>query len=108
MPSSSVILVDSALLRQKFNDGRFYERVMDGDLREDLLAERHLTRRQAGRAGQRYCTFSQSVAYYDVAGRKLAIVHQYFRNNQLGGSGRPYPKWLRLGNETFALLPVIP
>jgi len=88
-----------------FNDARLYERVMDGELREELQDERHLTRRQAHRAAQRYCTFSQAVAYYDRRGRKLAVVHQYLRNNRLGGSGRPDPKWLRVGDQIYVLLP---
>lgn len=88
-----------------FNDAHLYDRVMDGDLREEIQDERHLSRRQASRVSQRYCTSSQVVAYYDRDGRKLAIAHQYLRNNRIGASGRPDPKWLRVGDQTYALLP---
>ena len=98
-------LVDAATLRQLFNDARLYERVMDGELREALQYDHHLTRRQASRVAQRYCTFSQAVAYYNHHGRKPAVVHQYLRNSRIGGSGRPDPKWLRVGDQTYALLP---
>lgn len=88
-----------------FNEARLYERVMDGELSEEVQDERHLSRRQASRVNQRHCTSSQVVAYYDRDGHKLAVVHQYMRRNRIGGSGRPDPKWLRIGNQAYAPLP---
>ncbi len=41
------------------------------------------------------CTRSQIIAYLDVQGRQVAIVHQYLRKDgTLGGAGKPDPKKL--------------
>lgn len=47
------------------------------------------------RADEPICTRSQTVAYYDRTGMKVAVVHQFVRKDgDLGASGRPDPKRL--------------
>jgi|GEM_PF-3790406 len=93
--SERTTLVDAATLGRLFNATRLYERVMDGEAQEEVRSDYHLSRRQARRAGQRYCTHSRAVIYRDRRGGALAVVHQYLHRDRLAGSGRPDPKWLR-------------
>lgn len=102
-PSERTTIVDAETLRRLFNAARLYERVMDGELQEEVRRDHHLSRRQARRAGQRYCTHSQTVIYRDRRGAALAVVHQYLHRDRLAGSGRPDPKWLRHEGRVYVL-----
>ena len=51
-----------------------------------------------------HCTRSQTIRYTDKAGTWVVEVHQYFRPDKtIGGSGRPDPKRLRIGNTVFSV-----
>lgn len=87
-----VQIVTAPEIRKMFNDGGYWRRVDSGDLHEKLIREGHPS---PARSGQPHCTRSQIVAYLDVHGRKVALVHQYaLKNGGLGGSGKPDPKQL--------------
>jgi hypothetical protein len=74
-----------------FNEGRYYERMKNGEFRATILRER-LVRRGDRRVRK---TKSQTVEYLDRLGRRIAIVHQYRKHDgSLGGSGLPDPKIL--------------
>ena len=80
---------------------RLYQKAATGELvtivRDEYLAPRA--------AGQPTGTVAQIVLYFEVLPdgerRPIALVHQYLRSDgQVGGSGRPDPKWLRLPDGT--------
>lgn len=74
-----------------FNEGRYLERVEEGELVAMTQANRH-----PGPSFEPFCTVSQTVHYYTRTlplPEKVAIVHQYLRpDGTLGASGMPDPK----------------
>ena len=103
-PSRNLVpveFVSEAVIRQHFNEGRFWERVQSGDLRADLKRNGHPATLPAGEPS---CTHSQTLNYYASNGELIAVVHQYKRpDGSLGGSGRPDPKWLSLSGRALAV-----
>ena len=88
--------VTPAELREVFNVGRYYERVVANELIATVESERPARPEANQPAG----TVSQMVWYYDMSFQRLALVHQYLRRDgTLGGSGRPDPKRLLLDEE---------
>jgi hypothetical protein len=77
-------------MRRRFNRGRYYERVLSGEL-QTRLKDTHPTRTKAN---EPYCTRTQEVFYIDPATRlEVARIHQYLRTDgTLGASGLPDPK----------------
>jgi hypothetical protein len=63
----------------------------------------HLNRRQRQKLGERRCTRSQMVAYYESDGRLVALVHQYRRPDGSLRGGRPDPKRLVYQGRTLAI-----
>ena len=54
------------------------------------------------RADEPICTRSQIIAYLDAEGRRVAVVHQFVRQDgSIGASGRPDPKMLLHEGETL-------
>jgi hypothetical protein len=102
MPRSNFVRVPAPRLRQMFNDGRYYERFLAGELLALVGDDRHPS---APAAREPNCTRSQIVHYYDVQLReKVAIVHQYVRpDGSLGASGRPDPKRIKDGDTIYSL-----
>ena len=87
-----IVAVSPAEIRRMFNEGGYWDKVYTGDLSEKLVREGHPS---PARSGQPFCTRSQIVAYLDVRGRQVALVHQYLRKDgRIGGSGKPDPKKL--------------
>ena len=65
---------------------------LSGEPTTEVRRDRHPSQ---PRAGEPVCTRSQLVTYVDVQGQRVAIVHQYLRQDgTLGASGLPDPKWL--------------
>ena len=90
-------------MRRLFNDGRFYERVQQGELVARRRTDRHPT---ANRANEPYCTRSQIVEYVDLAGISVALVHQYQRRDgTLGASGEPDPRWVVIDGVVYTKAP---
>jgi len=82
-----------AELRQIFNNGEYYERVLRGD----LFAVTEKSRLADPRKGQPPGTTSETVVYFDLQMNRVAFVHQYvLPDGTLGGSGRPDPKRILL------------
>lgn len=89
-------LVANDIIQDAFNSGQFWERVQSGQLTERIVRNSHAN---PMRSGQPFCTRSQLVIYYS-ADDAIAWVHQYLRpDGSLGGSGRPDPKRLVIGDE---------
>lgn len=82
------VVVDADRLRKLFNDARFNERCLDGELTEWTVEDGD----PDPRAGEPPGTRSQIVDYLD-RGHRVARIHQYLRaDGSLGGSGLPDPK----------------
>ncbi len=89
-------------MRRRFNEGRYWERVVSGELRTEEWDSRHpaLTL-----ANEPYCTRSLMLAYFDQDGNEVARVHQYLRpDGTIGASGRPDPKRLLDGGILYRLV----
>lgn len=87
-----IVYVSEEEIRTIFNDNRFYEKLLAGELVASKKRNSH-----TAPDGEPYCTHSQIVNYYDKAGNRIAVVHQYERpDGTLGASGKPDPKriWL--------------
>lgn len=89
-------------IRDRFNEGRFWQRVQNGDLTTVLKRNGHPS---PPRARLPTCTRSQLLVYLE--GKKaVAIVHQYLLpDGTIGGSGRPDPEMLKLNGITLRLRP---
>jgi hypothetical protein len=75
-----------------FNEGGYWQKVERGQLHEKIIRDGHPS---PATSRQPFCTRSQILAYLDLTGRKVALVHQYVRTDgSLGGSGKPDPKQL--------------
>lgn len=92
--------VPREIIRQEFNDGKFWERAQRGELKMDVKDDRH-----PDIPFEPDCTRSQYVVYYDSDGRFVAGVHQYLRpDGSIGGRGRrPDPKRLVVAGELWAV-----
>jgi hypothetical protein len=78
-----------AELRHRFNEGRYFERLLAGEL--------HATIQVVGPAPKRFRIGmeSQMITYRDESGRTVAIVHQYGERDGTPAKGtRPDPKFL--------------
>ncbi len=87
-----------------FNDGRYWERVEQGELVAFTQANRH-----PAPPFEPFCTVSQTVHYYARTSplpEKVAVVHQYLRpDGTLGASGMPDPKAIIEGDTMYILDP---
>jgi|SRR5579872_3287792 len=92
------IYVPAETLRNIFNEGGYWELAKQGKLHEKIYSEAPPQKSSHEPPG----TLSQIVAYLDLKGRQVAIVHQYLRKDgSLGGSGRPDPKKLFHGGTIY-------
>jgi len=88
-------------MRDYFNS-EVLHRVESGELTQEVKFEGHPS--PAG-SGEPFCTRSQIVRLWD-GDEKVAVVHRYLRSDgTLGGSGRPDPKWLKVGSEVWSVVP---
>lgn len=103
--SSEPEWVSQERIREIFNHCQYYERVLQGELHQRILGyDNHLKPRQRQKLGEPRCTRSQIMIYYDLQGQPLALVHQYRRKTgDIGGSGRPDPKWLFISGKIIAV-----
>ncbi len=98
---SDVEWVSKDIIRQIFNESQFVEKVQKGIFQARLKRNSHLS---APPPTEPYCTNSQIVMYYDENNSVVAIVHQYLRpDGTLGGSGKPDPKRLWIGNRIISV-----
>ncbi len=88
--------VEPSEIRELFNISGLFERVVRGDLRTVLEADRSVR----AEVGLPEGTRSQMVWYLGQEGQKLALVHHYLLpDGTIGGSGRPDPKQMILDDE---------
>lgn len=100
-PKDEVEWVSASIIREIFNREQFYNQTLDGRLQAVIKKDRHP---DPPPTGELFCTRSQILYYYDLDGRWLAVVHQYVRRDgTLGGSGRPDPKRLHIGNRILSV-----
>ena len=82
--------VSATELRRIFNELRLAEAVAAGKLSIRLRKDKDPS---PPAASEPLCTRSQAVAYLDDQGSRVAVVHQFLRQDgSLGASGRPDPK----------------
>ena len=87
-------------LRKIFNDGRYHERVLAGELIAVVSAERPAAPEYNQPAG----TTSTTAWYRTLDGHKVAFVHYFVRpDGTIGGSGRPDPKCIYLQDEILKI-----
>jgi hypothetical protein len=85
-----VIEISKQELQNLFNDERYWERAMYGELFQTVEEDGHPS---PPLANEEVCTRSQIIAYRDDRGHQVARVHQYVRpDGTLGASGRPDPQ----------------
>lgn len=78
-------------LREMFNSGQYFERMLAGEFRAEVVSQNAPRRSNNQPRGTR----SQLVDYYDHDYVRVARVHQYrLPDGSIGGSGRPDPKLL--------------
>jgi hypothetical protein len=94
--------VDAQTLRHHFNIGQIEERAQRGQLLKSVQpGSEHLAPVAAGEPAG---TLSHIVNYFDLTRQLVAIAHEYVRSDgSLGGSGRPDPKWMRVGDRILKL-----
>ncbi|TAK65001.1 MAG: hypothetical protein EPO22_05360 [Dehalococcoidia bacterium] len=86
-------------LREMFNSAAFQRRITSRELRPKLLADSVPTPTPVG---EPVGTHSQTIAYHDGRGKRIATVHQYLRpDGTIGASGRQDPKAIRLGDVVY-------
>jgi hypothetical protein len=89
--TSAILRVSEWRMRRRFNRGRYYERVLAGQLSADLKRNTHPSRTKAN---EPFCTYTQEISYLD-SGLEVARIHQYLRpDGKIGASGQPDPKRL--------------
>jgi len=91
--------VSAAELNRLFNEGRYFERAHAGEFRQRLEKDDHPA---PPHSGQKFCTRTQTVSYLDVQGNRIALIHQYKREDgTIGASGRPSPQRLLLDGVVY-------
>ena len=99
-PIDQVEWVPTDIIRKIFNDGQYYQKVLDGTLTK-LIKEDTLLKNPPH--GEPPGTRSQMVYYLNLQGEVVALVHQYLRpDGNMGASGKPDPKRLILEDRIIA------
>jgi len=89
------------MLRSYFNSIDIEGQLASGLLRRVMRSEHH-PRETSPLAHEPFCTWSRMYRYLTADGKPAALVHEYNRpDGSVGGSGRPDPKWLRVGDEVW-------
>ncbi|MCK4388475.1 MAG: hypothetical protein KAW00_06845 [Dehalococcoidia bacterium] len=100
--SDEVKYVPKESICRMFNESQYPLMIAKGQLMPQFLRNDHLKKPEEKKEPD--CTRSQMIRYSDKAGHWAVEVHQYFRADKtIGGSGRPDPKRLRIGNTVFAV-----
>jgi hypothetical protein len=87
------------MMRYRFNALRIAERAARGAISTEIIDQGPAPRESGEPRGTR----SQFV-YYRISGQDYAKCHRHLRpDSTTGGSGRPDPKWLRVGGEIWKL-----
>ena len=98
-PSTIDWIEDSTIIQQKFNKGQYFERLQKGEFTHTTFKCKHRSPKTEPK-----CTHSQMLVYWESKVKPVALVHQYLRpDGKLGGSGKPDPKIIVVGNKAIAL-----
>jgi hypothetical protein len=80
-------------MRERFNRGKYWERMRQGEFTPVVIEQGNLEPGVA--AKEPFGTVSQMISYRDANGNEVARVHQYLRpDGTVAGSGLPDPKRL--------------
>jgi hypothetical protein len=94
-----VRVITAIQLRAMFNDARYWQRAQSGELQQLIVRDGHPS---APKANEPFCTRSQTIIYREASGQRVAVVHQYLRQDgTLGASGVPDPKKLWQGGVVY-------
>jgi hypothetical protein len=89
-----------------FNQSQYPSLIEQGLLPAQYLRNNHLSAPET--QGEPRCTHAQMIRYFNEQGQWVVEVFQYLRPDaQLGASGRPDPKRLRLGQVIYIADPEI-
>ena len=92
-PPPPIVRISEDEMRRIFNEERYYERTLEGELKAIVKSVRPASEIEPDRipAG----SISQEVRYYDRDDNEVARVHQYIKpDGTIGAWGRPDPKRL--------------
>jgi hypothetical protein len=111
MPQSKEIKpvewVSKNIIRQIFNENKYFVKASSGEIRTRIQKSQHLDRKKLP-SGIPYCTHSQIIFYYTKDFQPIAIVHQYlYPDGKIGASGLPDPKAIFFPDRTIKVLPDI-
>ena len=102
--SVQIVYVSGEEIRRLFNECQYFEQSQRGEITKRQISKDHEV--DPTKSGQPPGTKSQIIEYLDKNLNQVAIVHQYrLPSGQLGGSGRPDPKTLRIGNILYRIDP---
>lgn len=94
--------IEKGEIRQLYNESSYPSMIKKGLLSRKLSRNSHLSKPKTGEKQLPYCTHSQILRYYDKNGELCLVLHQYLKpNGMIGGSGKPDPKRLLLGNTAY-------
>jgi hypothetical protein len=92
--------VEARIIQDAFNQGQFWERAQKGELQQVVWRESHPKNPPEDHP---YCTRSQNIVYFNAEGVPICRIHQYLKpDGTIGGSGRPDPKVLVMGDRILA------
>jgi hypothetical protein len=100
--AKDIIRVSPWHLRRLFNRGGFVAKVQSGELIEVCIKNKHLTKEQAAKQEQIYCTWSKTLQYLRDETR-IVTAHQYVP--PIGNPTMPDPKYLEIDGRYYAAWP---
>jgi len=82
-----------------FNNSTIPSQIKSGELRQELKWQGHPS---PPRPNLPHCTHSEILSFWDRKGKLVAMCHQYLRpDGTIGGSGKPDPKRVLLGDTIY-------
>jgi hypothetical protein len=100
--ADKIIHVSPWHVRRLFNHSGFVAKVQSGELIEECIKKKHLTKDKAAEQQQEYCTHSRTSEYLRNTTR-VAIIHQY--EPPAGDRSRPDPKYIEIDGRLYAPWP---
>jgi len=99
-PNIKIERVTPTEMRQRFNDGHFWERLKSGEFKAYIMQSRVSN----SLPDETVEILSQMVSYRDSFANEVARVHQYVRpDGSIAASGKPDPKRLFDGGILYRL-----
>jgi len=96
------VFVSPNSIRERFNASQYPSLIAQGLLKAQTVRDTVLRDPPPGKGPPG--TRSQFIRYWNQSGRWVVEIHQYLRpDGTLGGSGKPDPKRLVIGNVIYAV-----